>query len=274
MAAPELICPVCRRMEGGALHVRRLGEVAPGVLGCGCGARFPVIDGVPVVVRDLDAWLASEGIEALRRADLPEACARLLVDRIGGVAARNDALLDVYGRSGEGELQSWLRQRAAALDGDVLEIGAGMGATGRADVVALDLNLALLRRHPARVRVCGDAADPPFLGGRFDAVVLANVLDSCTDPGLVLAQADALLKPGGMLVTTCAYAFQDAVTPRARRFVPEDLAAALRGERALLGYGVRHHVVEQIDRLSWPLIVTDRTRHVHAAQAFVSLKAA
>lgn len=267
-----LVCPVCRHLVDGALHVRLLTEAEPGLLGCACGARYPVVDGVPIVLRDLPAWLEGEGAEALRRADLPEPCARLIAEGAGGALARNDALVATYEKSREGALQDLLRERGAALEGRVLELGAGLGGLGRDDHVALDLNLALLRRNPARQRVCGDAADPPFLGGTFDAVVAANLLDSCRDPAVVLAQADALLRPGGRLIVTCAFAFQDAITPRARRFTPEDLRAALNGERPFLGYFLPHRVVEEAPRVAWPLVVSDRTRHVHEVQALVSVK--
>lgn len=267
-----LVCPACRRLVDGALHVRLLSDTEPGLLGCACGARYPVVDGIPIVLRDLAAWLEGEGAEALRRADLPDACARLIAEGAGGALARNDALVATYERSREGELQDWLRARGAALEGRVLELGAGLGGLDRDDHVALDLNLALLRRNRARQRVCGDAADPPFLGGDFDAVVVANLLDSCRDPAVVLAQADALLRPGGRLIVTCAYAFQDSITPRAHRFSPADLRAALDGERPFLGYFLPHRLVEEAPRLAWPLVVSDRTRHVHAVQALVSVK--
>lgn len=270
-ALPTLICPACRHVSAEGLHVRTLDDV-DGLLRCACGAAYPVVDGVPIVFRDLNGWLSGEGAEALRRADLPAAVAARIVAGAGGALARNDALVDVYARSRHGDLQDWLRRVVGALPGDVLEMGAGLGACERDDVVALDHNLALLRRHPGR-RVCGDAADPPFLPDRFDAVVLANVLDSCAEPGLVLGQADALLKPGGTLVVTCAYAFQDAITPRARRFAPSDLVAALDGRGTLGGYGVPHRLVEAVDAIAWPLQVTERLRHVHAVHALISRKA-
>jgi SAM-dependent methyltransferase len=178
----------------------------------------------------------------------------------------------VYAASAEGPAQDWLRLRCLPLPGDVLELGAGLGVTGRDDVVAMDSNLGMLRYHRGW-RVVGDAADPPFLGGRFDAVVLANVLDSCADPGLTLAQADALLRPGGTLVVTCAYAFQDAVTPIRHRFGSAALADALDGEAPFFGYPLRHRVVERVSRLPWPLRVSDRTTHLHDVEAFVSVKA-
>ncbi|MFN7143832.1 MAG: methyltransferase domain-containing protein [Myxococcota bacterium] len=270
-ALPTLICPACRHVTADGLHVRTL-DAVDGLLRCACGAAHPVVDGVPLLFRDLDGWLAGEGAEALRRSDLPSAVTERIVAGAGGALARNDALVDVYARSRDGELQDWLRRVMGALSGDVLEMGAGLGACERSDVVALDHNLALVRRHPGR-RVCGDAADPPFLPEQFDAVVLANVLDSCADPGLVLGQANALLKPGGTLVVTCAYAFQDAITPRSRRFAPSDLAAALDGRGALGGYGLPHRLVEDVDAIPWPLRVSGRLRHVHAVHALISRKA-
>jgi SAM-dependent methyltransferase len=269
-APPQLVCPVCRHARDGALHVNLLVE-APEGLGCACGARFPAIDGVPVVFRDTDAWLRGEAAEALRRADLPPPVLARIVAGAGGALVRNDALVATYAASREGPLQDWLRSTVESLDGRVLELGAGLGASARRDVVALDANLALVRRHPG-VRVCGDAADPPFLPETFDAVVLPNLLDSCGDPGLVLAQADALLRPGGRLVVTCSYAFEDTLTPRERQFHPEDLRAALDGRGALGGYRVAHRLVAGHDGIAWPLRLGPRRVHVHEAQALISQK--
>ncbi len=270
MIPVPLVCPACRHVADGNLHLRTLSPVG-GLLGCGCGATFPVVDGVPLLFRDLDAWLRAEGTEALRRSDLPPDTAARITLGLGGSSARNAALIDVYDRSREGDLQRWLAARMSRLEGRILELGAGLGATDRTDVVALDNNLALVRRH-AGTRICGDAADPPFLPATFDAVVLPNLLDSCNDPGLVLAQADALLRPGGTLVVTCAYAFHDEITPPSRHFGPADLVAALDGRAPLLGYPIAHRVVEDLDRVAWPLALSARLTHVHAAHALISVK--
>jgi SAM-dependent methyltransferase len=267
---PTLVCPRCRRFADGALHVNTLASGGHLLL-CSCGARYPRIDGVPVVFRDLDRWLESEGAEALRRSDLPPETAALVATGAGGALARNDALVATYARSRVGPLQDWLREALDRAEGPVLELGAGLGVGDRSDVVALDHNLALVRRHPG-VRVCGDAADPPFLPASFATVVLPNLLDACPDPGLVLAQADALLRPGGRLVVTCAYAFQDAITPRPRRFTPDELVAALDDRGALAGYRIAHRLESQVDRLAWPLRVTDRLTHVHEVHALSSQK--
>jgi SAM-dependent methyltransferase/uncharacterized protein YbaR (Trm112 family) len=275
MVDVPLVCPACRGPvpNGAGLQVRLLATGEPGTLACACGAMFPVVDGVPIVRRDLGAWLASEGPEALRRGDLPPALERILVEGTGGAVARNDSLVSVYSQTPAGGLQRWLLERAATFEGAILEMGSGLGVTGRRDVLAVDHNFGLLRRHRAWARVCADAADPPFLAESFDVVVLANVLDSCADPGLVLAQADALLAPGGHLVVTCAFAFQEGVTPRERWFDASALDLALRGETELGGYRIAGHtVVEHVPNLDWPLALSPRLSHVHAADAWVTRK--
>jgi len=96
-------------------------------------------------------------------------------------------------------------------DSWVLELGCGAGGTGRAALAAgkagryvgLELNesaAATAVRHLSEVLV-GDveALDLSKLEGRFEAIVISEVLEHLTDPWRTLARLAACLKPGGQL---------------------------------------------------------------------------
>jgi SAM-dependent methyltransferase len=73
--------------------------------------------------------------------------------------------------------------------------------------------------------VVADIFDPPFMAETFAAVVMLNLLDAVAEPLGLLGQAEALLRPGGVLLTSSPYHFQTAVTPEAdglRRWLPPD----------------------------------------------------
>jgi ubiquinone/menaquinone biosynthesis C-methylase UbiE len=99
------------------------------------------------------------------------------------------------------------------LEGDVLEIGAGTGASlphyERASrVVALEPDPSMGKRLPAKVAaatvrvdvVVGSAESVPFPDESFDAVVSTFMLCSVADPTAVLAEARRVLKPAGKLI--------------------------------------------------------------------------
>ncbi|MFH1463586.1 MAG: methyltransferase domain-containing protein [Pseudomonadota bacterium] len=76
-----LVCPTCRRLEAGALvdHPLVLAEVYgeaagrpwQGMLACpGCGTRYPIVDGVPVVMRDVGGWIRAQERSLMWRDDL------------------------------------------------------------------------------------------------------------------------------------------------------------------------------------------------------------
>jgi ubiquinone/menaquinone biosynthesis C-methylase UbiE len=113
--------------------------------------------------------------------------------------------------------QAVLAPRRAALlgelTGEVLEIGAGTGASlvhyRRARrVVAAEPDSAMRARLARALERCAvpvelsDAAaeDLPFPTAHFDAVVTVCVLCSVEDPHKALAEAHRVLKPGGRLV--------------------------------------------------------------------------
>lgn len=229
---------------------------------------YPLIDGVPIVLRDVDAWLAQEAVGVLAREDLPAPVLERVVSGAGGALQRDRRLLEVYLASREGPLQDWARAQVAALRGFVLDMGAGAGMYGalptEADLVGLDLNWTMLRRFPGR-RVLADAHDPPFHAEQFDAVLLFNLLDSCREPFLVLQQADALLATGGTLILSCAFAWQDEITPRPQRLEEGFLLHFLRARGYVFEPG------SPLD-LDWPLQLSARTRHVHRTLALRARK--
>lgn len=258
-------------MDRGRLVVHTLTPEGDGLRCSGCGALHPVVDGVPVVLRDLGRWLESEAVTLLARRDLSEAVMAELRAH-GPEPLRRDAhLAGVYGRPEDSPLRDAVREALAHCDGPVLDMGSGCTPWGVDGVVGLDLNFELARRYPGQA-VVADAADPPFLAGAFRAVMLVNLLDSCLDPRVVLAQADALLAPGGRLVISTAYAWQDGVTPPAARFTPEALLDALEGRSALVGYPLRYALLDVRDPVTWRLRLSPRTVHEHDCQFVVALK--
>jgi ubiquinone/menaquinone biosynthesis C-methylase UbiE len=101
----------------------------------------------------------------------------------------------------------------AGLEGDVVEIGAGTGASLphyelARRVVAIEPDASMARRLPHRLEeakvpvevVTARAEKLPFPDENFDAAVAAFVLCSVDDPQAVLAEARRVLRPGGKLV--------------------------------------------------------------------------
>ncbi len=102
------------------------------------------------------------------------------------------------------------------LDGQVLEIGSGPGANGRAlleryravELTATDLDpvmVAAARRrlapHGARVTVTkADATDLPFDDDHFDTAVSLLMLHHVIDWRDALVEVASVLRPGGTLV--------------------------------------------------------------------------
>jgi ubiquinone/menaquinone biosynthesis C-methylase UbiE len=113
-------------------------------------------------------------------------------------------------RAGIGEQR---RTLLSGLEGDVVEIGSGTGASlpyyERATrVVAVEPDASMAKRLPNRIAeanvpvdvVTARAEALPFPDESFDAAVAAFVLCSVEDQSTVLAEARRVLRPGGKLV--------------------------------------------------------------------------
>ncbi len=101
----------------------------------------------------------------------------------------------------------------AVPHGDVVELGCGTGWFTRAyaprcrRVVAVDTSPAMLKEAAGTLaelphvslRVA-DALATGLAAQSTDAVVIANVLDIVPDPGGIVAEAERLLRPGGVLL--------------------------------------------------------------------------
>ena len=210
----DLVCPACRGISEGRLVFACLEVGGPGLVCPRCSAEYPVVDGTPVVLRDVDAWLEQELSSVLCRKDLSGP----VMDRLlkAGTRYRRDRRREAVYTASEGSLHAWIRRCLEEEEGPVADLGCGMADRGRRDILGVDLCWHLLQKYPGR-RLAADIVDPPFAAETFGCLVLANVLDSCRDPWILLQQANALLRPGGRLLLSTPFAWDDSVTPPAKQ---------------------------------------------------------
>lgn len=117
----------------------------------------------------------------------------------------------------------------AAGPGQVLEIGGGSGnfrefTAAAGSVVSTDIQWA------PWLDAVADAHDLPFAAGRFDAIVMFDVLHHLARPRLFLAEAVRVLRPGGRIVwcepaiTPLSWVFYTLLHPEPVRLREDPLA--------------------------------------------------
>lgn len=122
--------------------------------------------------------------------------------------------------------------------------------------------------HP----VCGDALSPPFAAESFDLIVSLNLLDKVSEPLSMLAQMQRLLKPGGHLLLSSAFAWNHQRTPQDARFaaaIPHarrpdtELLQDILSGRLQVGVRFDLHTVAVRPSMPWPVRIHDTLFHMH-----------
>ncbi len=266
-------------------------RIVHGTLGCDCPREHPIIDGVPVVVRDLLAYLASERDSILERRDLPPWANDLLglaSDDPEAEAWRAHTLTTYAGpRSEEPALAALSKPLWAFVEQTIhhhapgarfgLDAGAAAGAFTRVLArhveCAVGLEIAFDRARHARESsladdrrpffVAGSADDPPFAAGSFQVVLALNLLDVVPQPRKLLDQVAALLAPDGLLVLTTPFAYTLAQTPLDEQIDDEELDAALTDRFAIL---------ENRPQIPWHLPTSERHHALYFVRGIVARK--
>lgn len=163
------ICPVCRRSPlaiSSVIHEFDR-DVLEGILVCGnpeCRREYPIIDGIPVIVGAIRAWLTANPLQILLRRDLSSDIESLLGDVLGpespfevqrqqvGMYAADHYDSEPEAGSAAAVLKRGLQSLDSATEGPCLDVGCSVGRTTfalaerlRRPTVGIDLNFAMLR---------------------------------------------------------------------------------------------------------------------------------
>ncbi|HVV86845.1 MAG TPA: methyltransferase domain-containing protein [Kofleriaceae bacterium] len=215
------VCPGCRTLTGDRLDVRTVHR-AGDTLVCSCGRRYPIVDGVPIVLADATAYLRDDVAAVVERDLAPDVAALLAA---GGpddapyprMLEHLSTYLDAHwgdhatpppdgpGAGPGGLAFPALVERIAERAGHpvqlAVELGCSVGrivaelAPGAGHVVGLDLHFGAVRR--ARRLLAGEPlAYPRRLTGRRYAPAITSAGPRAVSPDRVtLLCADALDPP-------------------------------------------------------------------------------
>jgi len=161
------ICPVCR---SGALTIATAirqddDDLLEGILSCAnvsCRREYPIVDGIPIIVAAIRAWLSANPLQLLLRDDLSPELEGLLGDVLGSGSAfdtlRQHVGIYAHDHYRVGNAASLL-DRAPLAGGPAIDVGCATGGTtfhlaSRLEqrVVGVDLNFAMLRVASSALR--------------------------------------------------------------------------------------------------------------------------
>ncbi|HYH10590.1 MAG TPA: methyltransferase domain-containing protein [Thermoanaerobaculia bacterium] len=151
------VCPLCRSPLLLASVLRESGnDVEEGILHCGgCSREYPIVDGIPILVGPIRAWLSANPLQVLQRNDLSSEVESLLGDVLGPGSPYDTQrqhvgiyAADHYGDGGAVRFLDLLTHN----DSPVLDTGCATGGTTfalarrtGAMTIGVDLNFAMLR---------------------------------------------------------------------------------------------------------------------------------
>jgi SAM-dependent methyltransferase len=184
----RLRCPAC----GGRLLG---GEEALCCAAPACAARYPIVDGRPILIHEANSLF--------RIADFVAGAASPLAQERAGLRGVADRLIPGISRNvaAPANLARLIALLARTPAPRVLIVGCGAGgqgiaalqAQGEIEVVETDVALG-----PRPVLIC-DCHDLPFDDGAFDAVICQAVLEYVADPIRCVAEIHRILTPAGLI---------------------------------------------------------------------------
>ena len=235
----DALRPVCVVCHAAPVTVAGDGDVIQGIATCTneqCLREYPIVDGIPIFVANIRAWLSANPLQLLMRDDLSPELESLIGDALGPGSAYDTLRYHVGIYADASPLAA-----DPPAEGPAIDIGCAVGvntfAIARQLTLGVDLNFAMLRAasrtHFDRRRVglvydrierdvpqsdlvdfwCCDAANLPFAPATFAYAQSVNLIDCLTSPRDALAEIARVLRPGGTALIATPYDWSPTATP-------------------------------------------------------------